>query len=226
VSHTRAMSLFTIAALLSCLALAVWGCSSPTDDDEDDDLYPLRSSPDSLIAKFARAYENMDVEAYLDCLADSMLFHLCEEDVENHPELEPGYWAKAVEDSIHRRMFGGGSPWAVNSISLSLATTEIETLRAAGDPARTAGWRYEEDADLRVWVGEDWTFWAQNPSSFVISVDPDDTGPHGETLYEIGEWRELDEWGAAERREHASWGSIKALYLVRARTAPTIPASH
>jgi hypothetical protein len=214
VLRIRVPGLQAAAALLSCVAFALWGCSNPTgSDDDDDDLYPLRSSPDSLLAKFVKAYENMDVEAYLDCLADSMLFYLCEEDVASNPELEPGYWTKAVEDSIHHGMFGGGA-WGADSIALELTTTDIETLRIAGDRARLVGWRYEEDVDLRVWIGDTWRYWARNPSSFVISVDPDETGPHGEPLYEIGEWRDLEPWWrAGTAREWTSWGLIKTLYL-------------
>lgn len=203
------------AAWLAFLAgLGLSGCSSPTKTDDPVELpYPLRASPDSLIAQFVWAYENMDLEVYLDCLADSMLFYLSERDVENDPELEPGYWGKAVEQAIHESMFGDG-PLSPSRIELRLTPVAIETLRALGGQGRPIGWRYREAVDLRIYIGV-WTYWATMPSLFEIRLDPDDVGPSGEPLFEIVEWQELDDWLGRAGREQTSWGAIKALYLGR-----------
>jgi len=163
------------------------------------------------MAQFVWAYENMDLEVYLDCMADSMFFYLDPYDVEYHPELEPGYWSKAVEETIHARMFGEAA--GASSISLTLATTGIDTVSVPGGRGRGTGWEYRESVDLRVYVEGGWTFWAAHPSVFVIRQDPDDIGPNGETLYEIWEWREPSDWDLhGARGEMSSWGAIKFLY--------------
>ena len=201
------------AVLVALVAALVWGCSSPTDHEIPPDLpYPLRSSPDSLMAQFVWAYENMHLGAYLDCLADSMVFYLSEEDVQGNPDLEPGYWRKAVEETIHSRMFGGLA-WSADSTRLTLTTIDIDTVSVPDDRGRRGtGWKYTEAVFLRLYVGEV-QYWATQPNVFVIRQDPDDTGPGGETLYEIWEWRELDDWKCGGRQaEMRSWGALKVLY--------------
>jgi hypothetical protein len=204
-----------LAALLALVAALVWGCSHPTDHEIPPDLpYPLRSSPDSLMAQFVWAYENMDLGVYLDCFADSMVFYLSETDVQEHPELEPGYWRKAVEETIHGRMFTDDAMRA-DSIHLALTTTAVDTVSVPDGRGRGTGWKYTEAVDLRLYIGGEWMYWARSPSVFVIRQDPDDTGPGGETLYEIWEWRELDDSQDGTGREHRTWGAIKAMYRYR-----------
>lgn len=202
-----------IVALLGLAGALVCGCSSPADHETPPDLpYPLRSSPDSLMAQLEWAYSNMDLEVYLDCFADSLVFYLKEDDVAEHPELEPGYWRKAVEDTIHAHMFGDGA-MSASRIELTLTTTAIDTVSVPEERGRGVGLEYAEAVDLRVYVGGGWMYWATAPSIFVIREDPDDVGPDGETLYEIWEWREIDPWARdGARAEQSSWGSIKALY--------------
>ncbi len=159
------------------------------------------------MAQFVWAYENMDLEAYLDCMADSLVFYLDPDEVENNPELEPGYWSKAVEETIHARMFDGTA--GASSISLTLTTTGIDTVSIPDGLGRGVGWEYTKAVDLRVYVDGGWTFWASHPSVFVIRQDPDDVGPEGETLYEIWEWREVR---YLQRGQSMTWGAIKSLY--------------
>jgi hypothetical protein len=206
----RSMAIVLLLALTGAL---MWGCSSPTDHETPPDLpYPLRSNPDSLMAQLVWAYNNMDLDVYLDCFADSLVFYLSEEEVAEHPELEPGYWGKAVEETIHASMFGSGAVHA-DSIYLALRTTDIDTVSVPDGCGRGVGWQYREAVNLRLYVGGDWMYWAAAPSAFIIRQDPDDVGPSGETLYEVWEWREL---APAMREgvgtEQSSWGSIKAMY--------------
>ena len=201
-----------VVALLALTGALVWGCSHPTNHEIPPDLpYPLRSSPDSLMAQLAWAYEDMSLGVYLDCFADSFVFYLSEEEVEENPELEPGYWRKAVEETIHAGMFGG-SAVSADSIRLALTTTEIDTVSVPDGRGRGTGWEYREAVFLRLYVG-DTEYWATKPSVFVIRQDPDDVGPNGQTLYEIWEWRELDDGKCGGRQAvMRSWGALKALY--------------
>lgn len=201
-----------IVALTALTGALVSGCLFTTEGNTPVDApYPLRSSPDSLMAQFVWAYENMDLEAYLDCMADSLVFYLDPDEVECHPDLEPGYWSKAVEETIHSRMFDEAT--GASSIALQLTTTGIDTVSVPDKGGRGVGWEYTKAVDLRLHVGGTWTYWAAHPSVFVIREDPDDVGPNGETLYEIREWREDRYWQRGDRREEmSSWGAIKFLY--------------
>jgi ketosteroid isomerase-like protein len=199
--------------LLALIGASIGGCIFTTDHDTPvDDPGPLRSSPDSLIAQLQWAYNNMDLDAYLDCFADSLVFYLSEEEVAEHPELQPGYWGKAVEDSIHAHMFGDGA-MSASGIDLTLTTTAIDTVSVPDGRGRGVGWQYREAVDLRLHVGGNWMYWATAPSIFIIRQDPDDVGPRGETLYEVWEWREVDHaMRGGGRTEQSSWGAIKAMY--------------
>jgi hypothetical protein len=204
----RSRAIVTLLALTGAL---LWGCSHPTDNEGPPDLpYPLRSSPDSLMVQFVWAYNNTDLDVYLDCFADSMVFYLNPDEVAGNPELEPGYWRKAVEDTIHAHMFGDGA-MSADGIELTLTTTAVDTVSVPD--GRGVGWEYTEAVDLRLYIDGGWTFWATAPSVFVIRQDPDDVGPNGEPLYEIWEWREIDHFMRdGVRAVQSSWGSIKALY--------------
>ncbi len=200
-----------VVALLTLVGMMLWGCNQPTDNggDPDPDDWALRTSPQNVLENLISAYENKDVEHYVDCLAADFTFWMNEQEVIDHPEYLPGYWDKASERQIHEAMFGEGG---AETITLTLTQVgdpvEIEPPHP-GDPVH---WEYSESVDLRVHVHENGvptTYWATAPSKFEFRIDEDQVGPSGETLWEIVNWH--DEPGGRESR--SSWGSIKALYF-------------
>jgi hypothetical protein len=179
-------------------------------DVDPESVYPVRSSPENVLIKLVNAYERMDVDAYLDCLAEDFLFYLNPDDLTANPEL-PESWDKAEETAIHQNMFGDGTD--VEGIELWLEhDSESHDEGDPGDPLDDL-WTFREDYDIRVHLPPDLTLWAISPSDFVLQVDPDETGYGGMPLWEILEWYDLPyEWGADGPREDNSWGRIKALY--------------
>ena len=205
------MARLPACVLLCALAGAVlWGCTSSSDPDLPDPLpYPLRTSPENLLARFEWAYENEDREVYLDCLADSFTFYLNEDDWTNDPTL-PRFWRLSEEDTIHTHMFAEAGD--VDRIMLTLTMTSVDTVSVPDDGGRGTGWEYTEAVDLRVFVGTT-IYLATTPQAFIIRVDPDEVGPEGETLYEMWAWYDLEYAdGGARSGEESTWGSIKALY--------------
>jgi hypothetical protein len=203
------MARITACLLLCAMAGAVlWGCSSSTEPDLPADLpYPLRTSPDSLLAQLRWAYEHEDLDVYMECLADSFTFYLCEDDWTNDPTL-PQFWRRLEEDAIHTNMFAEAG--SVDRITLTLTTTDVDTVSIPD--GRGVGWVYEESVDLRVYVGST-IYLATQPNAFTIRLDPDEVGPNAEALYEIWAWRELDHWrGGASSMVSRSWGSVKAMF--------------
>lgn len=177
---------------------------------DPDSLYPVRSSPENVLVKLELAYERMDAEAYLDCLAEDFLFYLNPEDVSDWPEL-PEYWDKAEETTIHENMFGDGT----NVLSVALWLTHDTDSYDPGDPGDPLDdlWTYREDYDIRVTLPPDLTLHAVSPSDFVFQVDPDEVGHGGMLLWEIVLWYDLPyEWRTGPSVEEASWGGIKAMY--------------
>ncbi len=195
------------AALLSALtaALLAVGCSNTSvrPEEAQNDPYPARSCPDSVLAKLTRAYIAMDAEAYLDCMADTLSFWLLRDDWSNPDNPLPHCWGKGVEDTIHSRMFGDATN--VDRVQLTMYT---ETYQFVAGPDTTDPyddrWVYEQDVDLRVVAG-DFTFWANADQLFTFARQPG----RSDTLWWIVEWHEVDPWG---RVEDSSWGSIKALF--------------
>jgi hypothetical protein len=194
------------AALAAALAivLGLSGCSNSstcTCPDEVEVVYPARTSPENVIEKLKLAYIYMDADAYVDCLADSFRFHLNSNDWGPLPET----WNRAVEETIHRRMFASDSD--VERVTLTLATANIEFEWNAGYSV----WRYTESCDLRVTVSTgDVTYHATTPQLFVLEADEERTGSEDEVLWVIVEWHDI---GDGDRPiEGSSWGTIKALY--------------
>lgn len=77
--------------VLVAAALLVGCNSSMTGPDEADEGSTLRDTPENVIAKLTEAYEAMDRQAYLDCLADDVEYHLSPWLLEFDPTL-PGTW--------------------------------------------------------------------------------------------------------------------------------------
>jgi len=200
--------------LLLAAATLLFGCnSSTTGPDEAEDPYTLRDSPENTIARLGETYEAMDCDAYLDCLADSFQFHLSQIDVDNDSTL-PEYWGRETERTIHRRMFGDETvlpDYEVLHIAMSLVPGSVNYDEGA-DPQNPQDdtWTSMVDVDLWVTYPNDLVRRANPTCRFILAVDPDETGPDGEALYEIVELDDaLWEW---EVREGTTWGTIKAMY--------------
>lgn len=218
-----------LAALSTALVAA--GCSNTSVRPEqvEEDVYPARSCPDSVLAKLNRAYVGMDADAYLDCLADSFSFWLLGQDWSNPDDDLPKFWGKPVEEQIHHRMFGDTT--VVDAVHLDMYTETSEFVAGpdTSDPYDDR-WVYEQDVELRIFVGE-WTFLATADQLFTFAREPG----RADTLWWITEWHEVEPWvvsvgggvhtaqdGAApgdvpfprgDRVEDSSWGSIKALWM-------------
>lgn len=197
-----------VAAILS-------GCSSNSLEPapEPPPEFLLRTSPENVIANIVLAYEEMDADEYLDCLAADFIFYPDERDVQD-PELNiPPEWYKTDEANMHYNMFDEESD--VQSISLTMTNASTEWIE--GIPGHDADdvYIYTENIDLRVNVSGGLTYLATSPSEFHIRVDQDQLGPEGETLWEIYLWYELGGGARGDEdpaREETSWGSVKALY--------------
>jgi hypothetical protein len=204
-------SVLSGAALIASLAIALMaGCTSTCTcpDDEEDDGYPVRSSPDSVIAKLQMAYVAMDAEAYLDCLAEDFVFHLNPDDYGDPGNDLPEWWGKVVEQEIHEAMFAEGSGVLSISLTLTNVSKSFHPGELPDDPSDDI-WTYREQVDLFVSVEDppDVIYHSNADQEFTLGFDPYDTGPDGETLWEIVDW-----WDLEERGECTTWGSIKSMY--------------
>jgi hypothetical protein len=176
------------------LVFAVAGCWNPFAPDPGDDpgggqnvQYKLRTSPQNVIYNLYTSYVYMNATEYLNCLAEDYLFFLNPADLTEFPEL-PEYWDKAEERKIHENMFGEDTN--VDGITFVFThDTAVWDDNGTGDPLDDM-WTYREDIDLRVQLPPDVTLHAHAPAEFLFRVDPDETGPDGEILWEI--WRQWD----------------------------------
>jgi hypothetical protein len=135
-------------ALIVCLALA--GCETKTTGPEDP-VYPEQSTPENVLAKLEMVYEGMDLEAYMECLAEDFVFYLNAEDVAADSTL-PEYWHKADERAVHENMFGAGRD--IESIALTLTVIAADSLPGEDpeDPSDDV-WEYDTLFDLRIESG-------------------------------------------------------------------------
>jgi len=173
--------------------------------------YPLRSTPESVLEKLRLAYGNMDLEPYLDCLAEDFLFYTSEADQGDPGNPLPEFWDRATEETIHANMWGEETD--VDRITLLMAEISSE-FDEGDDPVSIADdrWTFLMHAHLRVYIpipGDELILLVTSDQEFVLQVDPDEVGAMGEALWEIVEWREID---SGHMYEDATWGGIKALY--------------
>jgi hypothetical protein len=183
-----------------------------------DAIYPVRADPEKLLRKLELACVRMDCEAFLDCLAEDFCFFVNPEDQYTWPDM-PESWDRAVEEQIHRAMFGEDPPedpnLVVERIRLTFAHDDAECDEGdPGDPLDDV-WTCREDYDLRVDMPWDLVLHADKQCDFVIEVDPDETGHGGEPLWEITSWHDIPDWtgrGPAPGREDTSWTGIKWVY--------------
>jgi hypothetical protein len=207
-----------LVALCAVVGL-LGGCSStcgPTPDCEPEEAAggPDRTSPDRTLTSLSEAYADMDLDAYLDCLADDFLFHTREEDQNDSENPLPTEWDRSAEIAMHWCMFGPET--AVDRIRLTL--TALDSTFIPGDSPDTFDdrWLYTSAVDLAVIIppedgGEDLILFTSVDQEFEFGVDPDETGADGEDLWEVISWRDLED-GGGQRVENASWGRIKFLF--------------
>jgi len=176
--------------------------------DEPVDGYPLRDSPGNALEKLRQAYEAMDADAYLDCLAEDLVFYLHPDDVGAEPWL-PDCWGKAEERTIAHHMFADSV--SIESVGLSFVHCGEELRAAAPRPGPPVRVVYHENYDLWLHLPSELSFWAHQGSSFLFQVDPDESGPGGEDLWEIVEWYDVDLF-QPQPVEPASWSRIKRLF--------------
>ena len=199
--------------VLAITALLLSGCSTGTGPDPlPEPEYRDRLTPEDVLYNMELAYEEMDVEEYLDCLSVDFIFYPQQSDVQN-PELEiPPEWYKTDERWMHENMFGEGSN--VESISLTLTVSSL--VYDYGIPADETDDTCicVVDVDLRVRVVGDLTYLATGASQYHMRIDQDQTGPGDAHLWEMYLWYELGDPGraASPDREESSWGGIKAMY--------------
>jgi len=185
---------------------------------EDPDGYLLRTTPANAIEKFRQAYAAMDALAVLDCFSDTFSFWLNPGDLNDPQNPLPESWDLGDESTITWNMFGPGTN--IDHITLTLTQIGDPTEIPPANPGDPSGWEYVCAYDLYAYLPGQWTFWANAASRFTVSVDPDETGPAGETLWEISKWEDIylggrdgvTRYAQYERVEETTWGGIKALY--------------
>jgi hypothetical protein len=202
-------------AVATAAAVMATGCSRSSTGPDPESIDPLgykpRTSPGNVLYNLEKAYENMDAEAYLDCLAEGYILFLNPYDAGGDPGL-PEYWSKNEERVIHWNMFGDDT----DVQEVSLAFTHLSYDFEEGDWADPFDdiWTYTEAVHLRVRVPLDLTLLADEPAEFQFSVDPDSTGTNGETLWEISKQWDYGTGGRCSReRRETSWVGIKSMYL-------------
>ena len=216
-----------VCALLGLFGLALGGCWNPFappgggGGHDTDVQYKVRSSRENVLYNIQTAYVYMNADEYLDCLAEDFIFILNPADVNDPEHNLPPSWDKAEEENIHRNMFGDESD--VESISLTLTNVTIshDPGEDPYDPSDDR-WEYQEQTDLRVNVPEEGdikTYLATADQLFIFQIDPYETGPDGETLYEIVEWQDRPEQKRpaepAGGEEAITFGRLKAMYRGR-----------
>jgi hypothetical protein len=213
-----------VAALVLATIVFAGGCWNPfaPPDNKPPDIPPAqyreRTSPENVIHNLNTSYVWRNADEYLECLADSFVFHLNPDDVGNPQNPLPEYWGKDEEETIHRNMFAEGSD--VVSISLTLTTSFIDFVPGPLPGSADDRWLYHDQVDLRVTVVdtlEDLTYHATAPVEFLFQIDPGQVGTHGETLWEIIHWWDLRSANRApvapDLDELAvTFGELKAMY--------------
>ncbi len=212
---TCVLSVVVVAAVAGC-----WNPFAPgeTDDSHDIDIqYKLRTSPDNVIYNLNTAYKWMNAEQYLACLAEDFVFTLNPEDYENPDSELPPSWGKQEERDIHQNMFADTTNVDRIDLTLTYQWYVYDTGAEQDDPYDDR-FTYREGTDLRVWVGE-YTYWANADQEFVFKIDQDEVGPHGETLWEIAEWFDIQKPDDGKIRaddgsgtEEVSFGRLKSMF--------------
>jgi hypothetical protein len=209
----------TIIALLcavSCAAILVGGCSTagPGPDIPAGPEFRDRTSPENVVYNMELAYEEMDLEEYLDCLSEDFEFFPTEDDVNDPNQGIPPVWWKTDEAALHENMFAGDSD--VESISLTLTIASIEYDQGIPDDPLDNTCVCVVDVDLRIDLIGGNGFLATSPSEFRMRIDIDQPNPvpdpNDVLWWEICHWYDLGSPGRGDASEQSSWGGIKAMF--------------
>ncbi len=198
-----------IAALLTAAIAVLGGCSDSSGPSTSDYLAP--SSPENVLLNLEQAYDERNLDEYLDCMSNDFKFHLSEVDQQG-PDPMPPWLYRADEQQAHENMFDGD--WSVESIDLTLTVASVETI-PGGDPCLLTGdvVVIQADVELRVNLPGDMSFLATNPQDFHFRTVPGSEEREGRILWEMFKWHDLDEWDGSARVEGTTWGTIKCLFL-------------
>ncbi len=198
-----------IVALLTAVVAVLGGCSDSSGPSTSGYLEP--TSPENVLLNLERAYGEMDLDEYLDCLSSDFKFHFTEEDQQG-PDPMPPWFYRSDEQQVHENMFG--DEWGVESISLSFEVASTETI-PGGDVRMLTGdvVIMQADVELRVELYGDLTYLATNPQEFYFRTVLGSDARDGRAHWEMFEWHDLEDWENGGRVEETSWGSIKHLFL-------------
>jgi len=213
-SSRTANLIAVMATAVALAALLLTGCSTstgPEDVNTPDVHYFARTSPDSVMANLRLAYENQHLQRYMDCLAEDFTFYPSPLTVAQH-EWIPESWDRLDEHRIHQEMFGGSN--FVRNIILDLLQSGEPVEIPGPDPEDPVRYEYIFGVDLRVDCQDSIMYVASAPSMFLLQVDREEVGPHGEELWEVAVWYDVDETGFCDRPVlPTTWGELKALFL-------------
>jgi len=216
----RGLSACLLVGLVCLLVAGCWNPFAPPgggDPPPTQVQYKVRTSPDNVVYNLNTAYKYMNLDEYLACLAEDFEFVLNPDDVEDPGSDLPERWGKTEESSIHERMFGQGDTTGVDNIDLTLTnvSSQWDLGEDPNDPSDDT-WIHVDETDLRVTI-EDWILLANADQEFVFQLDPDETGPEGQDLWEIVLWSDLEEPDTPrgerdESVERVSFGRLKAMF--------------
>ncbi len=195
-----------LVIMLGILLTALSGCWNPFAPDKGDDPPPQppanyrdRLHPDDVIHNLETSYEYKNAQEYLYCLAEEFIFHTSPADQNDPDNPLDEEWFKQDERDIHEAMFAEDSN--VDRIRLTLTVVNAPNEPNPGpDPESTHDdtWLYRVAVDLQVVVpppdgGENLILLANADQQYLFSVDPNETGPNGEDLWEVLEWWDLED---------------------------------
>jgi len=181
--------------LLAALALGLSGCSLFAPEEgggggDDTGGYKERTTCPNVIHNLTRAYEEMEPEEYVALLAEDFEFWLNPGDLGDPQNPLPESWGRTDEATIAENMLGDGTN--VLSIQLTLSQLGSAVEIPGPNPGDPSTWQYTYSVDLYVYLPNDLTYWANAASRYTFQVDPVETGPNGETWWEIIKWEDID----------------------------------
>jgi hypothetical protein len=207
VAH-RTTTIFIVALLTAGVAGLV-GCSNSSGPSGSGYLEP--TSPENVLLNLERAYGERDLDEYLACLSEDFKFHFSEEDQQGWPQLPPWFY-KSDEQQVHENMFG--DEWNVESITLYLSPTSVETIPGGDSGTRTGDTvvvLVETDLRVNKLGGVCWL--CSSPQEFRFREVEGSRESGGRALWEMFEWHEFEYDDAGGRVEDAGWGGIKYTFL-------------
>ena len=146
-------------------------------DQEPGEPEDLLATPEGVLTQLAQAYQNKDIDRYLECMVDTVEFHLVPRDV-NDAWPSPS-WGKVEEERFHRNMFN-----QMDHIELAMVGDYATKIQESPET-----WRLYREYDLLVWESETELFqmgvgygWAE----FVVQKGSDER-------FRITDWYDLEQ---------------------------------